>query len=103
MTYYAQESERRIRTLVPELQPFAPPREPAGDNVPAIHLEHVLLALERGFREYVAIGCAGHFLDGDGEVYKVDNNLVKYDLTSPFADQGEVLSRFLCAVLPDNP
>jgi len=84
--------------LVPELQ-----RKESGEgNTPERHLEHVLLALERGFPGYVAIGCAGHFLDGSGELYKVDNNLVRYDLTCPFSDQDEVLWRFLCKVLPDN-
>ena len=59
---YAQESERRVRTLVPELQKLEPCKESTGDNAPEIHLEHILLALERGFPGYVAIGCAGHFL-----------------------------------------
>lgn len=99
---YALECVRRIRELVPELQRLIPHKEPEDDNASEIHLEHVLLALERGFQSYVAIGCAGHFLDGDGELYKVDNNLVKYDLTRPFSDQDEVLLRFLCEVLPDN-
>ena len=99
---YAEECERRVRVLVPELQKLEPHKKSGEGNAPEIHLEHVLLALERGFPGYVAIGCAGHFLDGGGELYKVDNNLVKYDLTSPFSGQDEVLRRFLCKVLPDN-
>jgi hypothetical protein len=99
---YAQESERRVRALVPELQNLGSRKESGEGNALEIHLEHVLLALETGFPGYVAIGCAGHFLDGSGELYKVDNNLVKYDLTCPFSDQDEVLMRFLCEVLPDN-
>jgi len=94
----AEECERRVRALVPELQP----KESGEGNSPEIHLEHVLLALERGFPGYAAIGCAGHFLDGNGDLYKVDNNLVKYNLICPFSDQDEVLRRFLCEVLPDN-
>ena len=99
---YAEECERRIRALVPELQKLGPRKDSGEDNVLGIHLEHVLLALERGFPGYVAIGCAGHFLDGGGELYKVDNNLVKYDLTCPLPDQDEVLRRFLCEALPDD-
>lgn len=99
---YAEECERRIRALVPELQKLGPHKESGDGNASEIHLEQVLLALERGFPGYVAIGCAGHFLDGSGELYKVDNSLVKYDLTCPFSDQDEVLKRFLCEALPDN-
>lgn len=98
---HAQESERRVRALVPELQTLVPSKKPDGNNAPGIHLEHILLALERGFQGYVAIGCAGHFLDGNGDLYKLENKLVKYDLTCPFTDQDEVLNRFLCEVLPD--
>lgn len=99
---YDEECERRIRALVPELYKLGPPKESADDKATEIHLEHVLLALERGFQDYVAIGCAGHLLDGSGELYKLDHNLVKYDLTCPFSDQDEVLKRFLCKALPDT-